>query len=207
MENVEIKQELLDDNVILEENNNMSSAESVNIKHEEDIGDDSEIEKKIVAKKYVRRKIMQCTVCLYETTHSGHLNRHIKYVHNLNNNETHKFKCEKCSYKTHFRENYTRHNLTHSKSVRKVEKVKCTECNFETVHKVSLKRHLKLHKKLEEIEHFTCLHCKYKSRFKRKIRNHVLRHLDNAELFKCGKCKFETKFKDNLRKHAKLHKN
>ena len=113
-------------------------------------------------------KIFKCDSCFYGANRKGHLNQHIKTVHN----KIKDFKCNynlcdyKCSLKGHLN--------THIKTVHnKIKDFECNQCTFTCSEKGNLKQHV------EQVHHnikdFKCDYnlCEYKCYVNSDLKRHI----------------------------------
>ncbi|KAF5301962.1 hypothetical protein FQA39_LY10532 [Lamprigera yunnana] len=81
-----------------------------------------------------------------------------------------KYICNKCGYKTRWKQLLKAHEKIHSG-----DKYKCNECDYKTVRKDSLKEHIKIHTGDE----YKCNECDYKTPWKQLLKAHEKIHSEN----------------------------
>ncbi|XP_018575873.1 zinc finger protein 729-like [Anoplophora glabripennis] len=131
-------------------------------------------------------------------------------------------RCEKCDYKTVFRNHFANHQLVHE-DPSKIKEHKCDICGYAAKKRCYLLRHLLSHKSPCEVDMFKCIYCDYESKTKPYIRRHYIIHhggnlLDPEEnskitqmlnlkyplpvqVLKCGRCPYSTLSEVNFLDH------
>ncbi|KAJ8973238.1 hypothetical protein NQ317_004148 [Molorchus minor] len=86
------------------------------------------------------------------------------------------YTCEKCHFKTKYKENLETHFLTNGENFNE-QMYTCETCKFRTKHKSSLKRHILLHtanshRENSEVEMYACQTCHFKTKHKGNLKVH-----------------------------------
>ncbi|KAF5286069.1 hypothetical protein FQR65_LT12955 [Abscondita terminalis] len=166
----EIKQELLDDEIISDEYVSFNT----------DIP--------LIIETSVRVKFIYCYYCNYGTNNKQNLTDHIF---------THRLKCNQCSYTAFHNDSLTTHNNVcnynrsldehmishigtqvdvnrgsqHRESQASKSLFECHDCGYQTISKITLKRHVKTHRKIGQ---FLCEVCGFCAHYKNVLKSHIL---------------------------------
>ena len=163
---------------------------------------DSERLKRHVTCVHEKLKNYKCNYCTKAFGQKGVLKSHISAIH-----DQVKFDCEKCSFRTSYRESLDRHmKLRHiKKSMHEgYNKFKCDFCSKSFLDNVRLKRHVAcVHEKLKN---YKCNYCAKAFGQKGVLKTHISAIHDQVK-FDCDMCSFRTSNKGSLDRHKKtIHK-
>lgn len=148
-----------------------------------------------IADRLANKDKYKCSKCEYKTNNLGHLNVHIRSVHDKIKN----LKCPECEYKTDRTENMSKHvKQVHDK----IKDFKCDQCKYECSTKHILQEHIKMvHDKIKNHE---CPKCDFKASTNRQILRHIKAVHDRIRDNECPKCDFKASEKCTLQAHIKI---
>ena len=167
----------------------------------------------------------KCEQCDYVSQRSSNLKRHIRTVHTTQTKRPYKcdicgicsFKekhhltdhkashgltelehaCSDCDYRTHLKQNLTRHKLSHMPKAQQ-----CTQCDKKFRTKTDLKQHVAT---MHGGEHHHCDQCDYYSERRARLLEHMRVHTGEKR-YKCPVCARAFAFSSNFNTHMKsLH--
>ena len=111
-----------------------------------------------------KNKPYKCSVCEFTAQNREHLMDHEKSDHE----KTKFFRCYKCSYVTHIKARFSKHEKYHSMPL-----IKCMQCDFRTPYKWNLDRHMKNHGGKGQ---FKCSTCNFTADIKQSLTVHEMNH-------------------------------
>ena len=139
-------------------------------------------------------KRFPCSMCKYETTQKGHLNGHIKAVH-----DRIKDICEMCN-----KEFFDKSNLKkHIGAVHENVKYKCDQCDKEYKGQQALRNHMRsFHEGIKELKKYECDQCGEKYQQNQTLKRHIeSKHLGIK--YTCNSCGKKFSSKNTLNLHEK----
>jgi hypothetical protein len=130
--------------------------------------------------------------CEYTCATNGHLQRHIKQVHD----QIKDFKCEICDFKCS--ENCTLQR--HIKAVHdQIKDFECEKCDFKCSTNEILQNHIKrVH---DQIKDFECEKCEYKCSSNGDLQGHIKAVHDQIKDFECELCDYKCSKNSTLQRH------
>ena len=139
-------------------------------------------------------KRFPCSMCKYEATQKGHLNSHIKTVH-----DRIKDLCEKCNKEFSDRSNLKKHIRADHEKVR----YKCDQCDKEYKGQQALRNHMRsFHEGIKELKKYDCDQCGEKYHQNQTLKRHIeSKHLGIR--YKCKGCGIKVSSKSTLVLHEK----
>ena len=107
-------------------------------------------------------KPYKCKLCDYQTTHKGHLNKHVKSIH-----EGIKYPCHQCDYKARNPSDLNKHVNSKHKGI----KYPCQQCHYKATNTSDLKKHV--NSKHEGIK-YPCQQCDYQATQSGSLQRHII---------------------------------
>ena len=136
----------------------------------------------------------QCPKCDSKFSRKGHLNVHIKMVHD----KIKDVQCPKCDYKSSQKSDLTKHiKQVHDK----IKDFQCSKCDSKFFTKSDLNVHIKrVHDKIKD---YLCPKCDSKFSAKSSLTRHIKQVHDKIKDFECPKCDSKFSTKSCLTRHIK----
>ena len=167
-------------------------------------------------KKRTRTDVANCDQCDKQFTMQGHLNSHIKSVH-----ESVKYACNECDYQFSTQGNLKKHIQSKHEGV----KYACKQCDYQATQQGGLKAHiqskhegvkyacnqcdqqftaqgsLKIHiqSKHEGVK-YACNQCDYKATQQNSLKAHIQSKHEDIK-YACNQCDYQTKWQTQLTRH------
>ncbi|XP_071951406.1 uncharacterized protein [Antedon mediterranea] len=141
----------------------------------------------------------RCTACKFSTTHKHKYNIHMKQhglMEEIDQNDI--FTCDKCDYRTIYRNDLATHKLKHEKE----KPFKCQHCDFRSIYRHSLIHHVS--SKHDKVRPFKCKYCDHSTARRQDLLTHLGKH-EEARRFKCDLCDYTTPYRPCFRAHMDRH--
>ncbi len=148
--------------------------------------------------------IYMCPQCDY-TTVAGEATLRIHMRSHRTSDSEKKFKCEECSFRTHYRVSIDNHIVTRHKANVSYSKVhRCDQCDYSTTVKTALGTHVLHAHANADSKVFRCPNCPYETHVERTLQGHKQRvhRQREAKEFQCPDCKYSTGHKNFLQRHV-----
>ena len=140
-------------------------------------------------------KPYNCDQCKTSFSQNGHLQTHIRDVHE----KLKPYNCEKCEYKCSQNRDLQKHiQAVHEK----LKPYKCDQCETSFSQSSTLQTHIQaVHEKLKP---YNCEKCEYKCSSNGNLQRHIqIVHL-KLKPYKCEQCGYECSQNGHLQKHSKI---
>jgi len=142
-------------------------------------------------------KDIECNLCEYKCSTNGNLQEHIKSVHD----KIKDIECNLCEYTCSLNSNLQRHiKIVHDK----IKDIKCNLCEYKCSTNSNLQQHIKIvHDKIKDIK---CNLCEYTCSLNSNLQQHIKQVHDKIKDVECNKCKFKCSLNSNLQQHILICK-